>query len=257
MEAQRVILHPRWNFQFIVLSYLISVLGSFTCLAAISQARHTRKRLHVLLWIIAASLIFGLIAVWAMHFAGMMSFHLNYSDGGNVSMKYDAVITLLSMCCDTLGAFFGFMVTSVQRLLKCQYHEAVAHIVECVRTSSIVQRLLPMQAPYELLPANDLFLQHHSNIEEAVQMESEPRKRALDEYQKFFSDQSDSENDQEERDDDHYNCYRHLPPLGLLRRNCESNSIETTTIEPYGNDHDWTASHMNSATRAPRTSTDR
>jgi NO-binding membrane sensor protein with MHYT domain len=79
-----------WNVPLIILSYVISVLGSFVALRAASLMRGpdgSISRVNTL----AAGLAMGGIGVWSMHFIGMVALKLDVANG------YSLVETLVSL----------------------------------------------------------------------------------------------------------------------------------------------------------------
>lgn len=94
----------------VVLSYMVSVLGSYTSLQlalAIPSAKNRREKYRAIAW---AGVAMGCGAIWAMHFIAMLAFKMD------MPTSYDILITLLSAlisvgaCClgmtiATLGTF--------------------------------------------------------------------------------------------------------------------------------------------------------
>ena len=80
----------QYNLLLVVLSYAVSVLGSFTALqlaVGIPLARSSRQRMGA---VISAALAMGGGAIWAMHFIAMLACQMP------VAVTYDAGLTLLS-----------------------------------------------------------------------------------------------------------------------------------------------------------------
>jgi NO-binding membrane sensor protein with MHYT domain len=87
--------HQHYNMLLVLLSYAVSVLGSFTALqlaVAIPLARTSRQRTAAVL---ASGAAMGVGAIWAMHFIAMLACDMG------MPVSYDAVLT-------TLSAFIGF-----------------------------------------------------------------------------------------------------------------------------------------------------
>lgn len=78
------------------------MVGSFTALA---HARHMRKSrgLQAWVWMTAGAVTLGL-AIWSMHFIGMLAFHLP------VPLSYDRSLTVLSALPAIAAALLGFYV---------------------------------------------------------------------------------------------------------------------------------------------------
>ncbi|WP_114238657.1 MHYT domain-containing protein [Dyella sp. C9] len=94
-------MHQHYNMLLVVLSYLVSVLGSFTALQialGIPLARSGKQRLTS---IVAAGAAMGGGAIWAMHFIAMLACNLG------VQVTYDMVLTgvsaLLAIVACSLG----------------------------------------------------------------------------------------------------------------------------------------------------------
>lgn len=93
----------------VFLSYLISVCGSYTALvfARESQRAQPHERLT---WIVWAAVIMGAVAIWSMHFVGMMALDLG------MPASYDIGRTSLSMLLAIAATGAGFaLVGTVSR----------------------------------------------------------------------------------------------------------------------------------------------
>ena len=78
-----------WNILPVLLSVLVAVIGSFTALTHVQRMRASTGRVATL-WMAAGSVTMGM-AVWSMHFIGMLAFHLP------VQISYDLELTILSV----------------------------------------------------------------------------------------------------------------------------------------------------------------
>lgn len=89
-----------WNGNLVILSVLIAIFGSFT---ALSHAERMRENtgFQAAAWMVAGSLTLGM-AVWSMHFIGMLAFHLP------VPVAYDAYLTFISILPAIAAALLGF-----------------------------------------------------------------------------------------------------------------------------------------------------
>ncbi|MDD2915943.1 MAG: EAL domain-containing protein [Gallionella sp.] len=91
-----------WDISLVLLSVLVAMLGSFTALAHTQRMREssgaTARR-----WMIAGGITLGL-AIWSMHFIGMLAFHLP------IPLGYDLFLTLLSALPAIAAALLGFYV---------------------------------------------------------------------------------------------------------------------------------------------------
>ncbi len=91
-----------WNIPLVLLSVLVAMLGSFTALAHAQRMRESSGR-SARIWMVTGGLTLGL-AIWSMHFIGMLAFHLP------VPLGYDLPLTLLSALPAIAAALLGFYV---------------------------------------------------------------------------------------------------------------------------------------------------
>lgn len=85
-----------------LLSVLIAIIGSFTALTHAQRMRESTGH-SARIWMIAGGITLGL-AIWSMHFIGMLAFHLP------IPIGYDLPLTLLSALPAIAAALFGFYV---------------------------------------------------------------------------------------------------------------------------------------------------
>ncbi len=78
-----------YNFWLVVLSLVLAVGASFVALTIASRIPHIEKR-SVWLWLVGGAISMGL-AIWSMHFVGMLAFHLD------IPLAYDIPLTLYSI----------------------------------------------------------------------------------------------------------------------------------------------------------------
>jgi NO-binding membrane sensor protein with MHYT domain len=88
----------------VVLSYLISVLGSYTALQLAIAIPQARNRLAALGWVMGAAVALGGGAIWSMHFIAM-----NAADMG-MPVSYDADLTLASLAMAILASGVGLYI---------------------------------------------------------------------------------------------------------------------------------------------------
>ncbi len=89
-----------WNVYLIVLSVLIAMFGSFTALSHAERMRESTGY-KALAWMFAGGFTLGM-AIWAMHFIGMLAFHLP------VPVTYDTTLTFISVLPAIVAALLGF-----------------------------------------------------------------------------------------------------------------------------------------------------
>ena len=91
-----------WDIPLVLLSVLIAVIGSLTALAHAHRMRSGSGRTATV-WMIAGGSTLGL-AIWSMHFVGMLAFDLP------IPVGYDLSLTLLSALPAIAAALLGFHV---------------------------------------------------------------------------------------------------------------------------------------------------
>jgi len=89
-----------WNIPLVLLSVLIAMIGSFTALTHAQRMRENSGR-SAWIWMTAGGITLGL-AIWSMHFIGMLAFHLS------IPLGYDLPLTLLSALPAIAAAMLGF-----------------------------------------------------------------------------------------------------------------------------------------------------
>ena len=89
-----------WSGNLIVLSVLIAMFGSFTALSHAERMRESTGR-QATAWMVAGGVTLGM-AVWSMHFIGMIAFHLP------VPIAYDSRLTFISVLPAIAAALLGF-----------------------------------------------------------------------------------------------------------------------------------------------------
>lgn len=101
------------NALFVVMSYFISVLGSFTAFQMIHETRYAVSRIKRLIFVICASISMSLCAIWSMHFVGTVCFsHRN--NGQRLNITYNVALTVTSAIVPFVACFFGFICTTIQ-----------------------------------------------------------------------------------------------------------------------------------------------
>lgn len=91
-----------WSTSLIALSVLVAVVGSFTALEHATRMRQSEGR-TALVWMTTGGITLGM-AIWSMHFIGMLAFHLP------IPLSYDLPLTLISALPAIAAALFGFYV---------------------------------------------------------------------------------------------------------------------------------------------------
>ncbi|KAM0753752.1 hypothetical protein T439DRAFT_377899 [Meredithblackwellia eburnea MCA 4105] len=104
---------PTYNGGFIVLAYVIAVLGSWTTLELLLR-RAAGAGLWNALLLVAAGIAFGSTATFGMHFVGNQSVRLEYPPGSAnannnaLKLSYDVGYTILSLVVSCLSMIIAF-----------------------------------------------------------------------------------------------------------------------------------------------------
>ncbi|HEX5364674.1 MAG TPA: MHYT domain-containing protein, partial [Gallionella sp.] len=91
-----------WNIPLVLLSVLVAVIGSFAALAHAQRMRESSGR-AVTLWMLAGAFTLAL-AIWSMHFIGMLAFHLP------IRVAFDPSLSFLSILPAIAASFLSFRV---------------------------------------------------------------------------------------------------------------------------------------------------
>ncbi len=78
-----------YNYGLVILSLLLAIAASYAGLSIASRIPHVERRV-IWLWIVGGAISLGL-AIWSMHFVGMLAFHID------IPLAYDIPLTGLSM----------------------------------------------------------------------------------------------------------------------------------------------------------------
>jgi diguanylate cyclase (GGDEF)-like protein/PAS domain S-box-containing protein len=91
-----------WDFSLVATSVIVAIIGSLTALLHARNMRDSSGE-ESLAWMLAGGTTLGL-AIWSMHFIGMLAFHLP------TPLSYDLNQTLLSAMPAIAAALLGFLV---------------------------------------------------------------------------------------------------------------------------------------------------
>ncbi|RJG25865.1 response regulator [Massilia cavernae] len=89
-----------WNGYLVALSVLIAMFGSFSALSHTEHMRESTGRAGII-WMTAGAVTLA-VAIWSMHFIGMLAFHLP------IPIAYDIQLTVLSIFPAIAATLFGF-----------------------------------------------------------------------------------------------------------------------------------------------------
>ncbi len=90
------------NISLVVLSVLVAIAGAFAALTHAQRMRESTGRMAAL-WMVAGGSTMG-VAIWCMHFIGMLALHLP------IPLSFDPSLTLLSGLPAVFAALLGFNV---------------------------------------------------------------------------------------------------------------------------------------------------
>ena len=91
-----------WDIKLVVLSILVALFGSFVALSHAERMRNS-SGFAARAWLLSGGLTLGM-AIWSMHFIGMLAFHLP------VPVAYDVLLTFQSIIPAVASALLGFYV---------------------------------------------------------------------------------------------------------------------------------------------------
>ena len=101
-----------FNFTLVLVSYVMSVIGSFMALYITRSARlHGQIRINLL---VLASLCLGGVGIWSMHFISMLGFHPH-----EMSINFNWPLTIFSFFVGVAGVYMG-LYTMCQSEMKIQ-----------------------------------------------------------------------------------------------------------------------------------------
>lgn len=140
-------MHGQYNVVLVALSYVVSVLGSFTALQlaiAIPQASPGPEKRNAIL---AAGTAMGGGAIWAMHFIAMLAYEVD------MPVAYDTLITVISaliavVSCSVGLAIAGSGVFSLDKLLPAGIFMGCG--VAGMHYAGMAAMLMPAEVTYDL-----------------------------------------------------------------------------------------------------------
>lgn len=97
-----------WNMNLVILSVLTAMYGSFVALSHAERMRETTGN-AAKGWMVAGAVTLGL-AIWSMHFIGMLAFHLP------IPVAYDVFLTAISVLPAIAATMLGFYLLQSAKL---------------------------------------------------------------------------------------------------------------------------------------------
>lgn len=95
-----------YDMWLVLLSYLVSVLGSFTALELAGHVLEEKKNFKRMLWIIVGGIALGGGGVWAMHFIAILAFKLP------IVVTYDVTLTVVSLVVAVVVVSIGLYIVT-------------------------------------------------------------------------------------------------------------------------------------------------
>ncbi len=108
-----------WNLALVALSCVVAVGGSFAALDCAGRMRSAAEPNHRRRYFLAGAALMG-VAIWTMHFVGMLALHLD------VPVRYDPLLSVVSMAAAALGAGLAFLI--VNRHTVTRFHVAIGGV---------------------------------------------------------------------------------------------------------------------------------
>jgi len=114
-------LNVTWDPTTILLSFAVSVLGSFAAVSLCEQfrliqvnlERSPRSIMNPRLILILMAIAIGGVAIWSMHFIGMGAVKLTDSNGNHVPFSYDVGLTLVSLIAPIVCVYIGLLIVTI------------------------------------------------------------------------------------------------------------------------------------------------
>ncbi|HEX5057403.1 MAG TPA: MHYT domain-containing protein [Gammaproteobacteria bacterium] len=95
-----------YDIWLVILSYVVSTLGSFTALQLAGHVIDDKQKSRRLLWIIAAAIALGGGGIWSMHFIAMLAYKLP------IAVNYDITITVASLIAAIVVTGIGLFIVT-------------------------------------------------------------------------------------------------------------------------------------------------
>lgn len=95
-----------WSSGLVTLSYVVSVMGAYSSLIFVQYMIKTRDRVKYLFHLLCASVCFGGVGIWAMHFIGMQALDVGRT------IVYDPALTVASLLAAVAVTLFALLLMS-------------------------------------------------------------------------------------------------------------------------------------------------
>lgn len=92
-----------YNYYIVGLSIAIAILASYSALNITSKISDSNGK-SKFFWLFGGAMVMG-SGIWSMHFVGMLAMHMN------MNVRYDVVLTIMSMLVSVVSSFIAFYIT--------------------------------------------------------------------------------------------------------------------------------------------------
>nr|CCA23747.1 conserved hypothetical protein [Albugo laibachii Nc14] len=112
MPVDALHISQHWDAATIILSYVISVTGSFCTIQLMEQWRFEQRPRKKRLFLFIAAVVLGGGGIWSMHFTGMNALQIRLENGEALSIDFEAWLTILSFILAVGGVLVGLLIAS-------------------------------------------------------------------------------------------------------------------------------------------------
>lgn len=137
-----------WNVSCIILSFAISLVGSYTAVSLSEQFRVSTRlgsKMKVKTYLVLMAISIGGGAIWCMHFVGMAAQRLKHN-GEYVDVMYDPFVTLASLVSSITSVYIGLYIATSDRM----YTKSEQEIVQILSEKASLVNIAVLQNPYYL-----------------------------------------------------------------------------------------------------------
>jgi len=145
MPVEGEILHRVWNPSLIILSCVVSLFGSLATVSLAEEHRWLKEcetsHTHGHLILLLASISFGGITIWSMHWISIASFHLETAQNEVVTMHVDYA---KSVCCcfsAILCVYVGLIIASRDKFFSLARNDRKELLVKEVSSNATLQQI--------------------------------------------------------------------------------------------------------------------
>ncbi|WP_346839105.1 MHYT domain-containing protein [Microbulbifer sp. SAOS-129_SWC] len=137
----------QYNLQLVLLSYIISAMGSYAALQLVTAIPAAATRVERRRAILLAGVVLGAGAIWSMHFVGMLAFNMG------MTVSYDVLGTLASVLVAVVACTLGLAIVGTgefnfDKLLPASVFMGAG--VAGMHYSGMASMLMPAEIDYDL-----------------------------------------------------------------------------------------------------------